>query len=465
MNLFRKRTSLEKTEMKRTLRGMDLILFGLGAMIGTGIFTTSGIVASTMAGPALVISIVIGAVSVGISALIFAEFSSRMPSHGGVYGYIYAVFGELPAWIAGWLALMEFFLLVAVISSSWGAYLKGLFHFKLPAVIAGSIGTSHGFSVDLVAIFVVILIAMALMMNLRILVTINNILVVLKFSALIVFIVAGLFYINPSNWSNFAPFGFGHIFGGDDSGIMAGASFMFIAFLGFEAIPLTVDESREPRKSIPYGIFAALVTTVIFYAMVVLVLTGVVNYKNLNVPNGLAYALQSIGLNWASAYVSVVAVVTLITVGVAMAYALSRVIYGMSRDGLLPRSLSLLSHRRRVPYRINILIGLVAIVVAGFIPLRNLIQLLNLSTILYLIMLALAVIKLRRDFGEPGKNEIKTPLVPILPIFSVIFGIILISHYNLETYISLGISLAVALLVYLTYGYRHSKLNRKKSRD
>lgn len=464
MDLFRKRTSLEKTEMKRTLRAMDLILFGLGAMVGTGIFTTSGIVASTMTGPALVISILIGGVSVGISALIFSEFSSRIASHGGPYGYIYVVFGEFPAWIAGWLAVMEFFLLVAVIASSWVGYLKGMVNLHLPRLLDGPIGSHGGFSIDLMAILVVIAMCGALMLQSRALITFNNVLVVLKFSGLAVFIVTGLFHLNPHNWTNFAPYGFGNLIGGNNSGIMAGAAFMFIAFLGFEVIPTTVDETREPKRSIPYGIFGALATTVIFYAMVVLVLTGIVNYKDLNVPNSLAFALRTVGLDWAATYVSIVAILTLITVGIAMAYALTRVIYGMSRDGLLPKKLSVLSRRRKIPTRINLLVGGVTLLAAGFFPMRSLIQLLNLCTILYLMILAAGVIKLRHDFGKPKENEVKTPFVPVLPAISILLGLVLISHYSAMTWLILGISLVIALLIYFGYGYSHSKLNRRKGR-
>ena len=266
MNLFRKkRLGQVHPGLNRHLRLWDLIILGIGAMVGTGIFTITGTAAANLAGPALIISIVIAAFCVGLSALFFAEFASRIPSTGGAYSYLYAIFGEFPAWIAGWLTVMEFMTAVSGVASGWAAYFKGLLAnlgWSLPTALNGTFDPAKGTYVDLLPILVMVLVTALVLMNAKAVLRFNSLLVLLKFSALALFILVGIFHLNPGNWANFAPYGFGEIYGGQ-TGIMSGASLMFFAFLGFESISMAVDEIKEPQRNVPRGIVLSLLITTV----------------------------------------------------------------------------------------------------------------------------------------------------------------------------------------------------------
>ena len=469
MDIFRKKdVSKSRTGMKRHLKIHDLILLGIGAMVGTGIFTITGTAAATLAGPALVVSIVISAICVSLSALFFAEFASRVPATGGAYSYLYAILGEFPAWIAGWLTIMEFMTAVSGVASGWAAYFKGLlshYGISLPQTLNGTLnGTfnqENGTYIDLLPILVIILVTGVVLLNSKTALRFNSILVVLKFSALALFILVGIWYIKPENWSNFAPFGFGQIYGGS-TGIMAGASLMFFGFLGFESISMAVDEIQRPQKNIPRGIVLSLMIVTILYALVTLVLTGVVHYSKLNVDDAVAFALRNIGIGWAANYVSIVAIFTLITVCISMTYALSRMIYSLARDGLLPQSFKQVTKTSRVPKNATILTGVVSAIAAGIFPLSSIAAFLNICTLAYLILLAYGIIKLRKDKGEPKEGEFKTPLVPFLPILSILICLSFMLQYTLETWIAFGLALIIGVIIYFTYGYKHSTLSERK---
>ena len=289
----------------------------------------------------------------------------------------------------------------------------------------------------------------------------NSILVILKFSALALFILVGVWYIKPENWSDFAPFGFGQIYGGS-TGIMAGASLMFFGFLGFESISMAVDEIQNPQKNIPRGIVLSLMIVTILYALVTLVLTGVVHYSKLNVDDAVAFALRSIGIGWVANYVSLVAIFTLITVCISMTYALSRMIYSLARDGLLPQRFKQVTKTSRVPKNATILTGLVSAIAAGIFPLSSIAAFLNICTLAYLILLAYGIIKLRKDKGEPKEREFKTPLVPFLPILSILICLSFMLQYTLETWIAFVLALAVGVIIYFTYGYKNSTLSKNQ---
>ena len=460
MNLFRKK-SLGQVHpgLNRHLRLWDLIILGIGAMVGTGIFTITGTAAANLAGPALIVSIVIAAFCVGLSALFFAEFASRIPATGGAYSYLYAIFGEFPAWIAGWLTVMEFMTAVSGVASGWAAYFKGLLAnlgWSLPTALNGTFDPAKGTYVDLLPILVMVLVTALVLMNAKAVLRFNSLLVLLKFSALALFILVGIFHLNPGNWANFAPYGFGEIYGGQ-TGIMAGASLMFFAFLGFESISMSVDEIKEPQKNVPRGIVLSLGIVTILYILVTLVLTGLVHYTKLNVPDAVAFSLRSIGLDWAANYVSIVAILTLITVCISMTYALSRMIYSIARDGLLPRSFKELTATSRVPQNATILVGIASAICAGIFPLASIASFLNICTLTYLIMLAL-----RKEKGQPKAGEFKTPLVPLTPILSIVICLSFMTQYTWDTWLAFGIALLLGILIYFGYGYRHSEIEVKE---
>ncbi len=460
MNLLRKKQVGERNnQMRRHLGLVDLIFLGIGSMVGTGIFTVTGLAAAQYAGPALIISIVIAAISVGLTALFYAEFASRIPTNGGAYGYLYTVFGEFPAWIAGWLTIMEFLTAVSSVASGWGAYLKGfLAHFgiSMPTALNGTFDPAAGTYVDLLPVLVLFFVIGVVLLNSKAALRFNSALVILKFSALVLFVIAGMFFIKPSNWADFAPFGFGAIYS-CHAGIMAGASLMFFAFLGFESISLAIDEVKTPEKNVPKGIVLSLFIVTILYIIVTLVLTGMVHYSKLNVADAVAFALREVGLGWAASYISVVAILTLITVCISMTYALSRMVYSISRDGLLPKSLSQLTKTSKVPKNATILVGIFAAICAGIFPLATIASFLNICTLAYLMMLAVGIIRLRQIDGLPKEGQFKTPLVPLLPILSILICLSFMFQYSLDTWLAFGIALVIGMFIYFFYGYGHSE--------
>ena len=459
MQLFRKKSVTDmKNPMKRHLGVLDLIFLGLGSMVGTGIFTITGKGAANYAGPALVVSIIISAIAVGIFALFYAEFASRIPGNGGAYNYVYSTLGEFPAWLVGWYIIMEFMTAVASVAVGWAGYFKGLLAQRgilIPNAINGTFNLEKGQYIDLLPILVLLAVTGLVLMNSKFALRFNTALVVLKFSALAIFVGIGIFFINTGNWVDFAPYGFGQVYGGQ-TGIMAGASLMFYAFLGFESISMAVDEVKNPQKNIPRGIILSLSIVTVLYITVTLILTGMVHYTQLNVDDAVAFALRSIGLNWAGNYVSVVAILTLITVCISMTYALARTVYSISRDGLLPKSLSKVTSKHKVPKNATLVIGLMSIISAGIFPLTTIAEFLSICTLAYLIIMAIALIKLRRDEGAPKSSEFKTPLVPILPILSIVICIALMSQYQTITWYAFGISTIIGLLIYFIYGHKHS---------
>ena len=356
---------------------------------------------------------------------------------------------------------MEFMTAVSGVASGWAAYFKGLlsnYGISMPQALNGTFNPEQGTYIDLLPILVILLVTGLVLLNSKTALRFNSILVVLKFSALALFILVGIWYIKPENWSDFAPFGFGQIYGGS-TGIMAGASLMFFGFLGFESISMAVDEIQNPQKNIPRGIVLSLIIVTILYALVTLLLTGLVHYSKLNVDDAVAFALRSIGLDWAANYVSLVAIFTLITVCISMTYALSRMIYSLARDGLLPKTFKEVTKTSRVPKNATILTGLVSAMAAGIFPLASIAAFLNICTLAYLILLAYGIIKLRKDKGMPKEEEFKTPLVPFLPIFSILICLSFMLQYTLETWLAFVLALVVGVIIYFTYGYKNSRLS------
>ncbi|VGV73424.1 amino acid permease [Streptococcus pyogenes] len=463
MTIFRKKKKYSnKTEMQRHFKVIDLVFLGLGSMVGTGIFTVTGIGAAKYAGPALTISIIISAIAIGILALFYAEFASRMPSNGGAYSYVYATLGEFPAWLVGWYIIMEFLTAISSVAVGWGSYLKGLlanYNIVLPNALNGTFNLKNGTYIDILPVLVMFFVTGIVLMNSKLALRFNSFLVILKFSALALFIFVGIFFIDHNNWSHFAPYGVGQITGGK-TGIFAGASVMFFAFLGFESISMAVDEVKEPQKTIPKGIILSLIIVTALYIVVTTILTGIVHYTKLNVPDAVAFALRNIRLNWAADYVSIVAILTLITVCISMTYALARTIYSISRDGLLPKSLYTLTKKNKVPQNATLVTGLLAMICAGIFPLSSLAEFVNICTLAYLIILSGAIIKLRRIEGEPKANEFKTPLVPFLPMLAIIICLSFMSQYKAFTWIAFAIATIIGTLIYLAYGYTHSIENK-----
>lgn len=462
MSIFRRKVFFsDKTELNRHLKLSDLIFLGLGSIVGTGIFTIVGITAAKQTGPALVISFILAAIIVALAALIYAEFGSRFPANGGAYSYIYATLGEFPAWMAGWFGILSFLFAVASVASGWAGYLKGALSgigFTLPHALSGPLNPHSGQYIDILAALVMTVITGLVLLNSKTLMRFNVWLVLLKFSALFLFIILGIFYLTPANWSDFSPYGLGNLFG-KQTGIIAGSAVVFFTFIGFESISLAVDEVESPQKTVPRGIIYALGIVTVLYCAVALIMTGLVHYTQLNVEDALAFALRSVGLKWAANYIAIVAILTLITGGITTMYALSRIVYSISRDGLLPQRFSKVSLRHKVPVPATLFSGVVAVLVTGLLPLESLAKFTNIVTLSYLIMAAIGLLVLRRHQGLPTSGQFKVPLSPLLPILSILSCLTLMLQLDKMTWLIYIISIVIGTVIYCIYSYHHSHLN------
>ncbi|WP_035051985.1 amino acid permease [Carnobacterium pleistocenium] len=459
MSYFRKKP-LEAVErpsnLKRDLKTMDLILLGLGAIVGTGIFVITGTAAALTAGPALIVSFIIAAFSCVLSALCYAEFASRIPVAGGAYSYGYAVFGELIGWLVGWLMICEYLLANASVASGWSGYMNGFLDgigLGLPIALRSSYDMDAGSYVDVIAVLITFLVTYVVIQGAKKALRLNNIMVFIKFGLIALFIVVGVFYVKPENWTPFAPFGF--------EGIASGAAIVFFAFLGFDAVSTAAEETKNPRRDIPRGIIGSLGIATILYIVVTLVLTGIVPYAQLDIKDPVAFAIRFIGQDFIAGVISVGAILTLLTVLISMTYGLGRLIYAIGRDGLLPKKLSEVDVKTRSPKYATQLAGSVSAILAGIVPLGKLAELTNIVTLMIFVILAIGIIKLRKDHGEPNEGEFKVPFVPVFPIVSIVVCIYLMIQLSLSVWIAFVIWLVLGVIFYLAYGYKHSELNGK----
>lgn len=460
-NLFRKKSlkvmiaQSQKVELNRTLSLFDLIFLGVGCVIGTGIFVVTGVVAAQSAGPAIIISFIIAGIACALAALCYAEFSSAVPVSGSVYTYTYATMGEIFAFLIGWDLMLEYVLAISAVATGWSAYFRSLiegFGFHFPSILSSAPGTGKGGIVDFPAIIIILLITALVSIGVKESTRFNNVMVLIKLAVIITFIIAGIGYVKPENWTPFAPFGF--------QGIVTSAATVFFAYIGFDVIATASEEVKRPKRDMPIGIIVSLAICTFFYIAVSLVLTGMVPYTHLNVGDPVALALKFVGQNQLAGIISVGAVAGITTVLLALIYAQVRLSYSMSRDGLLPKGLASVHKKYRTPFSNTWLTGFVAAGIAGFVDLTTLAHLVNMGTLAAFTLISIAIIILRRKHPEL-KSTFRVPFVPVLPAISALFCIYLSISLPAITWISFLIWLAVGTLVYFLYGRKHSLLNKE----
>ena len=459
MNIFRKK-SFKKSEpsaLKKELKLKDLIMLGIGACIGTGIFVVTGQAAAEYAGPALSLSFIVAAFVVILSGFSFAEFASRIPVSGGPYGYMYVVFGELSAWMAGWFLICEYLLAVSSVASGWSGYVQGFLGsvgIYLPTALTAGYNPEKGTYVDLIAAMVMIFITLWVSQEAKKALRLNNAMVWIKFAIIALFVLVGIFFVQPTNWQNFMPFGM--------KGVFDGAALVFFAFLGFDAISMAVDEVEEPQKNIPRGIIGSLLLVTALYSVVTLILTGIVPFDQLGISDPVAFAMRYIDKSIIGSIVSVGAIMTLLTVSISMLYSLARLVYAISKDGLLPSFLRKIDSKHRTPRNATYVVGGIALFFAAAFPMNILAELTNMTALACLIMVSGGIIQIRRKFGQPREGEFKMPWVPILPLVSIVACGFLMTRLQRVTWIVFGIATVLGLLIYFGYGYRHSHLNKEQ---
>ncbi|MFC9973192.1 amino acid permease [Spirillospora sp. NPDC127200] len=489
MNLFRTKSveqSIRDTEepehrLRRDLSALDLVVFGVGVIIGTGIFVLTGQVAKDKAGPAVAISFVLAAVVCGLAALCYAEFSSTVPVAGSAYTFSYATLGEFPAWIIGWDLILELALGAAVVSVGWSGYFASLLDsagLELPAAIAHPPGEDGGV-VNVPAIVLVLAVTALLVLGVKISSRVNAVVVTIKVAVVLLVIVAGLFFVKGANYTPFIPeskstpavdgaaaplmqvlFGITPVSYGW-LGIFAAVAIVFFAYIGFDIVATAAEEARRPQRDLPIGLIGSLVITAILYAAVSLVVVGMQNYTQLSEAAPLADAFKAVGHPAFATIISIGAVAGLTTVVLILLLGQSRVFFAMSRDGLLPAWLSAVHPRFGTPYRSTILMGAIVAVLAGFIPLAKLAELVNIGTLFAFLVVSIGVLVLRRTRPDLPR-AFRTPLVPLVPILSVLACLFVMLNLPVETWYRFLAWMLVGALIYFVYGARRSRLGARQ---
>ncbi|MDR0798284.1 MAG: amino acid permease [Dysgonamonadaceae bacterium] len=463
---------LQGSGLKRTLTAGNLVALGIGAVIGAGIFVITGNAAAVHAGPAVVISFIISAIGCALAGLCYAEFSSMFPVSGSAYSYAYATMGEFVAWILGWDLILEYLLGASTVAVGWSGYTVSFLAdlgIHLPtALTQAPIDFTNengwyltGAIINFPSVFIVTILATLLVLGVKESATLNNIIVIIKVIVILLFIGFGIAYINLDNWSPFIPENTGHFENFGFSGILSGAAVVFFAYVGFDAVSTAAQEAKNPQKDMPRGILISLLICTILYIAVSLVLTGIVNYKDLNVAAPIALAIDTAGagLRWLAPLVKIGAIAGLSSVVMVLMYGQSRVFYSMAKDGLLPSLFAKLHHRYRTPHITTWLIGLACAVFAGLLPINILSKMVSIGTLLAFTIVSIGIIILRKrrpDLPRP----FKTPWVPVVPIAGALVCLTQMFALSIDTWIRLVGWMAIGLVIYFGYSIRHSKLRK-----
>ena len=467
--------------LKKHLSGLDLTVFGVGVIIGTGIFVLTGVVARDQAGPAVAISFVIAGVVCGLAALCYAEFASTVPVAGSAYTFSYATFGELVAWIIGWDLVLELALGAATVAVGWSGYLNQLLDdlgIPLPTSIAGEEATFN-----IPAIVVVLLMTTVLVLGIKLSSRVTAVIVVIKVAIVLLVIAVGLFFVKAANYTPFVPpaepaaegasgwdaplvqtlFGFDQgTFGW--GGVIAGAAVVFFAFIGFDIVATAAEETRNPGRDLPRGILGSLAICTVLYVAVSLVVVGMQNYADLSADAPLADAFADEGLAFFSGVISVGALAGLTSVVMILMLGQSRVLFAMSRDHLLPPALARVHPRYGTPYTITIATGIFVAILAAVVPLEELANLVNIGTLFAFVLVSIGVIVLRRTRPDLPR-AFRVPLMPVLPIVSALACLWLMLNLPGDTWARFLGWMVLGVLIYFVYGRRNSRFSTPGGRE
>ena len=445
-------TAEEGHGLKQAVGATQLTAMGVGAIIGTGIFVVIG-KGSGIAGPAVVLSFALAAVACTFSALSYAELASSIPVSGSAYTYTYATLGEIVAWIIGWDLILEYGVSVAGIAVGWGgnldAFLHAAFHFSLPDAIAKS--PSEGGVVNLPAVFVVLAITLLLVRGVTESARVNLIMVGIKLTVLVFFIVIAFVNFGTANFTPFAPAG--------AHGVTSAAAIIFFAYIGFDAVSTGSEEARDPARDLPLAIIGSLLICTLFYVLTAVGALGIASpaqMKGSDAP--LAAALdKGAGITWAAGILALGAVVAITSVVLVILYGQTRILFAMCRDGLLPQRLATVNQRYGTPAVLTVGLGVLIAILAALVPLGTIVELVNIGTLFAFVLVNLGVIILRRTRPEMPRPY-RVPWSPVLPLLGVGFAIWLMTDLPWQTWVRFVVWLAIGLVVYAAYGYRNSRL-------
>jgi len=456
--------------LRRTLTASNLVALGIGAIIGTGIFVITGQAAAQFAGPALTISFVISAIGCVLAGLCYAEFAAMIPVSGSVYSYSYATMGEFLAWFIGWDLILEYLFACSTVAVGWSGYMQSLLHgwgFDLPQhltqptlehingewVLTGSL-------FNFPAVCIVVIIATLLLCGVKQSTWVNNVIVIIKVSVILMFIGFGLSYVDTSNWVPYIPENTGEFGYFGWSGIIRGAAIVFFSYLGFDALATVAQETRNPQRDMPKGILISLAICALLYVAVTAVLTGIVKFDRLNVDAPIALAIDDTGsgLAWMSPLIKLGAIAGISSVILVMMMGQSRIYYAISRDGLLPALFSKVNVKRGVPQNATIFAGIATCLIAGIFPLNVLSELVSIGTLMAFAIVCISVMVLRKTHPEL-KRPFKVPLVWFIPSLGAFFCILQMVALPWATWVRLILWTLAGFVIYFVYGRRNSHLN------
>jgi basic amino acid/polyamine antiporter, APA family len=459
------RDMAKDTGLKRVLGPVHLTLMGIGAIIGAGIFVLTGVGAADHAGPALVLSFVLSGFACTCAALAYAELAASIGGSGSAYSYGYAGLGELPAWIIGWMLILEYAVATSAVSVGWSGYMNDALQamgWGLPEVLLHSPFEKNPGYINLPSTTIILLLGVLLAVGVKLSAQFNAIMVFIKVSAILLFIAVAAFHVDVANWTPFIPephlnprgeLAYGW------SGIVSGAAVIFFAYIGFDAVSTAAEEAANPQRDLPIGILASLGICTVLYIVVSGLLTGLVPYAELDPESPVSAALLRIGLDWAAVIIALGAVAGLTTVMLILYYALTRILFSISRDGLLPPFFAGINPKTKTPVRVITLTGILMALISGLIPLGDLVDLTNIGTLGAFVVVCVGVIMLRRTHPELPR-PFKTPFNPLIPLLGVVSCIYLMVNLKLLVWIAFMIWNAIGLAIYFGYSYHSSRLNR-----
>ncbi|MBX7247868.1 MAG: amino acid permease [Caulobacteraceae bacterium] len=468
--------------LKRTLGPINLVLFGIGCIIGAGIYVMTGNAAATYAGPAVMLSFVVAGIACAFAGLCYAELASTMPVAGSAYTYAYTTQGELMAWTMGWLLVLEYGIAASTVAAGWSGNVISLLHqygVDIPAQFStsyiqaipdanGVLTFSGGHGLNLVAAAGILAVTLLLVVGVSESATVNNIVVFIKVGVLLAFIGMGVAYINVDNYTPFIPENTGNFGTYGVSGIFRAASVIFFAYVGFEAVSTAAAEAKNPQRDMPIGILGSLFVCTLIYMAVAAVLTGIVPYKELGVPAPIALATDRMGVEWFAVAIKVGAIAGLTSVMLILTYGQTRVFYAMARDGLLPKAFAKLHTKFRTPWVGTLILGILIAVVASLLPIQILGDMVSLGTAVAFAIVCISVMSLRKSRPDLPR-PFRAPWGSVTPILGVVFAIVMIAPLVIDIYnkamkgdtipaMLLGSYIAIGALIYLFYGLWNSRL-------
>lgn len=457
----------DEHQLKRTLSATQLVALGIGAIIGAGIFTLTGVAAAEHAGPAITLAFIAAAIGCAFAGLCYSEFATMIPIAGSAYTYAYATMGELLAWIIGWDLVLEYAVGAATVAVGWSGTLVSLFHnlgINLPAQILagpfeavkmpdGSMAT--GF-INLPAVLIVCAISILLMRGIQESARANAVIVVLKVAVVVVFIAIGWSFVDPANHANYIPANEGPSRFGY-TGILRAAGVIFFAYIGFDAVSTAAQEAKNPKRDMPIGIIGSLIICTILFILYAHVLTGIVNYKELNVPSPLTLALNKMPYTWLAITMKLAVLAGLTSVILVMLLGQSRVFYSMSRDGLLPKLFSDIHPKWQTPWRSNLLFMVFVSLFSAFAPISVVGEMTSIGTLFAFVLVCGGILVMRKTHPDLPR-PFKTPWVPLVPVMGVLVNLALMAGLGWSNWLRLFVWMGLGLAIYFGYSRHHSRL-------